>query len=107
MHQQQMNLDPVASAAARDAGIERVEGNNVAWIEHVMATLRSYLRTHAGYTTEEFRAWWEQAGGDPPKHVNAWGRVAQLAEKAGLIRFDRFDTAKNVAARARLIRCYA
>lgn len=102
----QLGLDLSASMQARDEGIKRVSENGARWIDHALATAESYLRTHEEFITENFRAFWQQQGGEKPHSLNAWGALTMALVKRGKMIESSTRKAQSVDAHARRVGVY-
>jgi hypothetical protein len=85
-------LDFLASAQARDAGIEQVTENNSDWMALALLQLEQLARmpngwanTEHGVTGEDLRRMLIARVGHPG-HANAWGALINKAVRDGLLK---------------------
>lgn len=98
-------FDDKSSKAARDEGINRVKKNNRQWCNTVIRVISGI---HIGWTGtgEDIRRAWQNAGGPPPSHHNAWGAVINSAVKRGLLTKIGMQPMKFKRSHARLTAVY-
>jgi hypothetical protein len=63
--------------AARDEGLDRVEANNSAWMDHALVLIRENV--FGEMTGEELRLTLRSLGLPAPAHHNAWGALVRTA----------------------------
>lgn len=102
----QTSLDFTAAKAHRDIGIQRVADANATWMDHALATLESYARLHDTLRIEQFRAWWETVGGEPPKSHHAWGALGRAGVTRGLIQRIGYVPAESVKTHCHPVALY-
>ena len=92
-----MTLHVATFQSAKDYGQQLTLDANVEWKHHIMAELRCWIerRKAMGYVTMTFEEFRHEALNHPASH-KAWGALASMAKRAGLIEFDRYVKALSV-----------
>lgn len=95
--------DLVAGREARDAGIKRAvdsaERKVAGWSDIAYGYLLEYLARHRSeFAAEQFRAWAELRGLEPPPHARAYGGVMVRGAHAGVIKRVGFVRVSNPKA---------
>lgn len=78
------------SRALGELGMARtLEAEREEWIADALQALRLFAARPGWhrFKTEDFRAWYESAGGAQPHDHHVWGAFTNRASRAGLIRF--------------------
>lgn len=92
-----MTLNASLSSAAKSAGQQLTLDVHVAWTQHAIVELKTWLvqRKAAGsthMTMEEFR----HVTANQPESHKAWGALTTVAKNLGLIEHDGFVRAQSV-----------
>lgn len=95
MNQLAFNLATAGAQAAADRA-DRIHGD---WTDKAYAAFVAYAKTHPKFTTEDVIAASPEVPQAPEKR--AWGAIALMAKRRGLIRKVGFDTAKSAHAHSR------
>jgi hypothetical protein len=106
-----VQLDLLASRAARDRGLSLVRSVNAEWVEAAMKGLREFAaarlaRGISELTVEEFRAHWNANGGAQPTKHNAWGALGNAVARSGWLVYVRHEAAKSVKTHSHRIAVY-
>lgn len=101
-----MTFNGEESKSGRNEGISRVLSNNTKWADAVGAFIIALPKDWIGMA-ETIRREWQEGGGDPPSHPNAWGGVIHGAVKRGiLIKTGKRDHMMAIKAHSRTTDVY-
>lgn len=101
MTQLAFNLAIAGAQAAADRA-DRVHGD---WTDKAYAAFVAYAKSHQQFTTEDVITASPEVPEAPEKR--AWGAIALMAKRRGLVRKVGFDTAKSVHAHRRPVSVWA
>lgn len=94
-------LDLFAAESARNQGIEKAKQSanerTQYWSKRALFFLKQYMRAHPVFTIEQVRIASENHLPEPP-HARAWGAVAVMAKKQGLIKRISYAPSQNPKA---------
>ncbi len=97
----QGEFDFTASADARDDGIARVSEHNERWMDYAVALVQTLPATWEGLI-EGIRQWFLENQWRMPEHENAWGALANVLVKKGIIaRTGEYRASRAVKSHAR------
>ena len=89
--------------ALKEQGQQAVLRNeDPSWIDAVLTGIRAWTLSRKTFYLSEFREWYEQMGGRPPRHPNAWGGITRGLKGRGFRMTGRHRQSVRASNRGRL-----